>query len=1083
MQTVVNPVGIQYLSRYMTDSVLGPSVKPITPSADLIQASKSHLSDNQLLGKKTSSSDPINFSMPKLQGKSLDEHFFRIGREISEPYLSNAMKFVEAGLPSQPQPKEWIRKSGWVKYQNGKDPQCVAYPDEEDVLVLDTEVLYKISEFAVMCVAVSSTAWYCWLSPWLLGETDDARQLIPLGWKEKKMVIGHNVCYDRKRIKDEYHLEKSNSFFLDTMSLHVATNGMCSHQRPAWLKTHKSLAKAEDSEEGIDVDASFDLAAEGLMDLKENPWMKHSSPNNLHDVASFHCGVKIDKKRREYFGELDRRGVLEMLNDLIDYCATDVDTTYRVFCKTLPRFLQVCPHPVSFAALGQLSSVFLPINSKWEQFIRNAESIYQENEKIIYQQLKSLAEEACSLKDKPEVFNKDPWLSQLDWTIKPMKMVKGKRKGDPERPAARQKLPGMPQWYRDLFRNATSEMSITIRSRVTPRLLRLQWDGAPLIWSDIHGWVFRVDSSDSEKLEAYMRRGYVKCSFNDDPAIKFRDDKNGVYFRIPHKDGAENRCTNPMAKGYISHFEQGVLTSEYDYAKKAIHLNAQSSYWTSSRDRISKQMPVYSSDIKMGIKESAGQRFGMILPKIIPMGTITRRAVEDSWLTASNAKKDRIGSELKAMIQAPPGYKFVGADVDSEELWIASLIGDALFGIHGGSALGWMTLEGSKSEGTDLHSKTASILGISRNQAKIFNYGRIYGAGLKFAVQLLRQFNPLMSHREAQEVAEKLYQSTKGAKHKSKAFKKTFWRGGSESVVFNMLENISGQELPRTPVLAAGITEALHKKNLKQRNFLTSRVNWSIQSSGVDYLHLLICSMDYLIKQYGIRARLSLTVHDEIRYLVDEKDQYKASLALQIANLWTRGLFCQQLGFTDIPQSVAFFSLVDIDHVLRKEVDLDCVTPSNPEPISPGIAIDIRELLQKCPKLTRRANSAPPPDYSIYDYKPRTPVFDDIRSGVDIDYLKTQLCSDANEAKLIEQKVIYGARGKASKPAKKRTDVSQMLSKTEQFAGDSDDIASFSQRVSSKPAVYSTFEPKCYIKPPGLSSLPGSHYRQRDAYM
>ncbi len=43
-----------------------------------------------------------------------------------------------------------------------------------------------------------------------------------------------------------------------------------------------------------------------------------------------------------------------------------------------------------------------------------------------------------------------------------------------------------------------------------------------------------------------------------------------------------------------------------------------------------------------------------------------------------------MGSELKAMIQAPDGYNIVGADVDSQELWIASLLGDSHFtGIHG----------------------------------------------------------------------------------------------------------------------------------------------------------------------------------------------------------------------------------------------------------------------------------------------------------------------------------------------------------------------------------------------------------------
>jgi len=49
------------------------------------------------------------------------------------------------------------------------------------------------------------------------------------------------------------------------------------------------------------------------------------------------------------------------------------------------------------------------------------------------------------------------------------------------------------------------------------------------------------------------------------------------------------------------------------------------------------------------------------------------------------AQDDRIGSELKAMVQSPIGYHFVGADVDSQELWIAAVLGDKNFqGIHGG---------------------------------------------------------------------------------------------------------------------------------------------------------------------------------------------------------------------------------------------------------------------------------------------------------------------------------------------------------------------------------------------------------------
>lgn len=261
-----------------------------------------------------------------------------------------------------------------------------------------------------------------------------------------------------------------------------------------------------------------------------------------------------------------------------------------------------------------------------------------------------------------------------------------------------------------------------------------------------------------------------------------------------------------------------------------------------------------------------------------------------------------------------------------------------------------MTLEGTKSAGTDLHSKTASILGISRNSAKIFNYGRIYGAGVKFATALLKQFNPTISDDDAVKTAEDLYKATKGSKFtrkNSKLVENPFWFGGTESLVFNRLEEFANQERPRTPVLGAGITEALMKQYLSKGGFMTSRINWAIQSSGVDYLHLLVSSMDYLIRKYQLDARLAITVHDEIRYLVRSDHRYRAAMALQVANIWTRAMFSQQMGINDLPQSCAFFSAVDIDIVLRKEVDMDCITPSNPHPIPHGESIDIFQLLDK----------------------------------------------------------------------------------------------------------------------------------------
>ena len=95
---------------------------------------------------------------------------------------------------------------------------------------------------------------------------------------------------------------------------------------------------------------------------------------------------------------------------------------------------------------------------------------------------------------------------------------------------------------------------------------------------------------------------------------------------------------------------------------------------------------------------------------------------------------------------------------------------------------------------TDLHSKTASILGISRNDAKVFNYGRIYGAGVKFATRLLKQFNANITDEEADKVARQLYDSTKGRTAVSKYLPLKIYYGGTESIMFNALKPLHNKK-------------------------------------------------------------------------------------------------------------------------------------------------------------------------------------------------------------------------------------------------------------------------------------------------
>ncbi|POR38703.1 DNA polymerase gamma, mitochondrial [Tolypocladium paradoxum] len=983
-QSRFNEIGVQQLSSHVFNQIFPDGCKP--PPQELVQLSKDHLRRHDLLGKNTDDSEPIAFDLPQLQGRTLDEHFYKLGADCAQPYLTYAKQFVRANVP--PKPRKWIRRSGWTKYYPDGRTEQVDAPDE-NMLCFDTEAMWKESPFSVMACAASPTAWYAWLSPWLLGETTNDRQLIPLGNPTKdRIIVGHNVGYDRARILEEYDIKQSRNAYIDTMSLHVAINGMCSQQRPTWMKHKKNRELRERVATQTPDHELAQLLSNRNMQEEEELWVERSSVNSLRDVAKFHLDVSIDKAVRDDFGELDREGVLAKLDVLMDYCAADVSITHRVYQIAFPNFLDVCPHPVSFAALRHLSSVILPVNKSWDAYIANAEATYHKLSDAVRERLIGLAEKALEIKDDPEKWKNDPWMKQLDWSGQEIRMVKGKRKNDPPRPAARQKKPGMPQWYKDLFSKNDAPISITVRTRIAPLLLKMSWEGNPLFWSDKYGWVFRVPKAETA---SYTGKQMVECVFDEaEPAL--RDETDHAFFKLPHKDGPTSRCANPMAKGYLGYFEKGTLSSEYSYAKEALEMNASCSYWISARDRIMSQMVVYRDELPQAAskerksKKSAAEAEGFILPQVIPMGTITRRAVENTWLTASNAKQNRVGSELKAMVQAPQGYCFVGADVDSQELWIASLVGDATFKIHGGNAVGFMTLEGTKAAGTDLHSRTAGILGISRNDAKVFNYGRIYGAGLKFAATLLRQFNPGLSEKQTMEVASKLYANTKGTKTSRKTIhKRPFWRGGTESFVFNKLEEFAEQERPRTPVLGAGITEALMGRFIGKGGYLTSRINWAIQSSGVDYLHLLIVSMDYLIRRFNIDARLAITVHDEIRYLVKDVDKYRAALALQVANVWTRAMFAQQAGINDLPQSCAYFSAVDIDHVLRKEVDMDCVTPSHPTPIAPGESLDIKALLDKGQEAILDTAVVPDAKYAPkldgIQYTPRVPVMQTIQDA------------------------------------------------------------------------------------------------------
>ncbi|XP_069138631.1 DNA polymerase subunit gamma-1-like [Argopecten irradians] len=1084
-----NEIGIQMLSPSLREQLFGKENEQYRTEKNeesnevpIMATIKKHLSEHGLWGRDSTILPDVNLKIPELKGGNIAQHMENLAQQQVKGYQQLARLMANPEFKFPPKPETWVKSAGWTKYdsESGKAVK-VDFP-KENVLVFDVEVLVPEGNYPTLATAVSPKHWYSWCSELVLKDryrwtkVPFLSDLIPLesgpnsngqsakDWPQR-LVIGHNVGFDRSYVKEQYYLEKSKLRFLDTMSMHIAVCGQTTYQRILYQATNKASNRKEVQEH---------TARTKHMHV-DDEWKMVSTLNNLNDVHKLHIGGDdLKKEKRDIFVKGTMEEVRTKFQELMNYCASDVIATTKVFQKLYPEFIQRFPHPATLSGMLEMGTAYLPVNQNWGRYIDESNSINNDLQRELKLLLMKLADEACHLLHN-QGYKNDPWLWDLDWNVTNIKMKMEKKPGKkqqkqedendvekiiakvyatesriPKRPTH---VPGYPNWYRSLCpKNSDPNWSvgpslISTQMRVTPKLMRMTWDGYPLHYSEKYGWGYLIPdkikaekdlknleeqegkprfpieavfemcgmsiSEDSEtnpalndleeKMESVKKDAAIDLEWEErvrhlDKAkikrerrpsilrnkekgvvLEPKDDENipGCHFiPLPHKNGVGNRVGNPVVRDYISKIEEGTMKAmSGTSATRILTLGSMSSYWKNNMERIMSQMALgltpddLPDTITSNPEYDEKDFLGAIVPRIIPAGTITRRATEKTWLTASNAYPDRVGSELKAMVQTPPGYKFVGADVDSEELWIAALIGDSHAKIHGCTAFGWMTLQGKKADKTDLHSKTADTVGISRDHAKIFNYGRIYGAGRMFAQRLLMQFNHRLTESEAEKKANIMYSSTKGRRKKKlheredgSLYYKTIWTGGSESEMFNQLEDIATRPSPTTPVLGCHISKALEPQFVGD-DFMTSRVNWVVQSSAVDYLHLMLVCMRWLIEEYNIDARFSISIHDEVRYLVAEKDQYRAGLALQITNLLTRSMFAYKLGMKDLPRSVAFFSAVDIDTCIRKEVMLDCRTPSNPRGLEMGYgvkngeALDILEILEKTNGGQLRENS------------------------------------------------------------------------------------------------------------------------------
>ena len=223
-----------------------PLYKQIFPHEDLnkgsdsivsqkINQSISHLKGQDLWCRECTSLPDVDIQLPPLMGKNLDDHFRTIARDQSQLYLDLAIKLIHTKLP--PLPTKWSWETGWTLYHAKTGQTEKVECPQDDALVLDVETCVLEGKRPILAVAVSPQAWYSWVSERLSSSEDffsnmerdaslddliqlekgceDVNDPSSVKW-DCRLVVGHNVSYDRARLKEQY-LIKVSCYNIDTI--------------------------------------------------------------------------------------------------------------------------------------------------------------------------------------------------------------------------------------------------------------------------------------------------------------------------------------------------------------------------------------------------------------------------------------------------------------------------------------------------------------------------------------------------------------------------------------------------------------------------------------------------------------------------------------------------------------------------------------------------------------------------------------------------------------------------------------------------------------------------------------------------
>lgn len=891
----LNSLGYVVLSEAMNEKVFGEEAEVYSPTEKKVTEVKEEM---EKFGVEFPVKNPDNyfiedFSLPSLQAKNIKDHFTSISTDVAKEWVKRMKKFAYEEIPHPPSKDELVYYAGWVRYPFGSEPEIVD-EIEEDIAVFDCETFVKGSDFGhpILATAVSSKAYYVWMHEAFVNPDIEYKpQLVSVGGRDK-IFVAHNVAFDRARTKEAYTLGRSNLWF-DTMSAHINVSGLASGQR--WWYLQKATKKAT---------------------YKADPiWANQGAMNNLIDCYNFHCQPAVplepeDKKIRNVFVDsVSMQDFLPDRDNLVAYALNDVKITFELYSILALKYLQNNPSLTTLIGHFEISSSHLPVVDNWADWFANCEKQWEKSIARQEEILGKMAQELYDAWNEGEVEpDGDPWLSQLDWECS-FKLTKAGK------PAS--KWYGIPKWLRavstiEKAEDGTNKLvigGISTKNRLSHLLLRLKWDGEPIVFFQDKGWCYK-------------------------------DADLGDFVRIPHPDGEGVNVGGVLTKDYSGDFESGQLSSDLEEAKELINLAINVAYWTSVRSRVREQLVEE-------IKTPEGQKFKMIVPAAVPHNTSTNRAGENLWLTVPDPKYDKIGSEIKTRVQAPPGYVFVQSDFDAQEAVVASIFADSYHKIAGSTQFSHSILAGSKEDKSDMHSMTAKAIGISRAVAKGCNYGMLYGCGAKTLANTIRKGNKNIPMKQAIEMGKKLIKIKKGEKASRNS---PTLIGGSDSYAYNEMAKIANMPCPTNPLSGTKMSTSFRPSTVGT-DFWTMRNNWCIQSTGSAMLHAFVTAMRWLNDRYGLHAEFCMSVHDSILYLCPESEAEKVSALFQVAHVWCWAWLRHNYDINELPVANAWLSSIEIDKIFRKAATASTKTVSQQEDEEDGESRTIQDLIPIANKL------------------------------------------------------------------------------------------------------------------------------------